>query len=319
MGSTDFKTFNDQIKTLETRGLSFQNIDFAKEKLASENYYNIINGYKSLFLDNSHGTEKFIEGSTFEEVYALYSFDRIIRSVIFTPIMKIENTLRTQIAYVFSKYHNSSNYMQYANFENFVGIGYNDATISRRASDIYNLISTFQSEISKSINKRDYISHQIIDHGFVPLWVLVNAISLGKLSKFYKLMNQSERIEISQYWNINESELKEYINTLAYYRNLCAHDERLFCSKCKTDIANHTLHTALCDIDINGKVINGKNDLFSLIIIFKILLSSDDFNSLFNKINGRILSLEKGLHSIDISRVLTSMGFPANWKSIKSI
>ena len=49
----EFKTYDEQIQLLKSRGLTFVDEDFAKEKLEEENYYSIINGYKDLFLDSN--------------------------------------------------------------------------------------------------------------------------------------------------------------------------------------------------------------------------------------------------------------------------
>ena len=54
-------------------------------------------------------TKNFINGTTFDELYALYCFDRELRSIIFKYTLQIENTLRTLISYVFSKYHGVEN------------------------------------------------------------------------------------------------------------------------------------------------------------------------------------------------------------------
>lgn len=102
----EYKTFNQQIDILRSRGLLINNIEEAKEILTIHNYYNVINGYKDLFCKiDEEGNEKFIDGSTFDEIYALYCFDRELRSIIFKYSLQIENTLRTLVAHIFSKYH----------------------------------------------------------------------------------------------------------------------------------------------------------------------------------------------------------------------
>lgn len=70
------------------------------------------------------------------------------------------------------------------------------------------------------------------------MWVLVNILSFGDISNFFKLMKQKERIEISGEFNIMEFNLSNLISILAYTRNLCAHDERLY--NCK--IPNISIH-----------------------------------------------------------------------------
>ena len=61
-----------------------------------------------------------------------------------------------------------------------------------------------------------------------------------------------------------------------------------------------------------------KNDLFALIITLKILLDDDDFRTMYNKIYGRIASLEKHLKILNIEEILNIMKFPKDWKKIKS-
>lgn len=76
-----FRTIDEQINILKNRGMIISDIDFAKVKLQENNYYNIINGYKDIFIDHNQSTEVFYSDVTFEELFALYSFDRNIRNI----------------------------------------------------------------------------------------------------------------------------------------------------------------------------------------------------------------------------------------------
>ncbi len=101
---------------------------------------------------------------------------------------------------------------------------------------------------------------------------------------------------------------------LAFWRNLCAHDERLYDSTSfkKISLPNTKYHIAL-NIPIQGnQYIKGKNDLFALTIVLRILLSKKDFNHFYNKVNGRIYSIASKLESISIEDVKKAMGFPQN-------
>ena len=44
----------NQIKILKSKGLHFNNVKKAKEKLKDEGFYNIINAFKPLFLDKNN-------------------------------------------------------------------------------------------------------------------------------------------------------------------------------------------------------------------------------------------------------------------------
>lgn len=69
--------------------------------LERENYYNVINGYKELFLASKATAttdEVYKTGTTFDEVYALYNFDRELRNIYLKYLLKLENTFKTVIA-----------------------------------------------------------------------------------------------------------------------------------------------------------------------------------------------------------------------------
>ncbi|MCI8346642.1 MAG: Abi family protein [Bacilli bacterium] len=312
----DFKTYDEQINLLKTRGLLINDESFALEKLKEENYYNIINGYKELFI-TSGTIDNFVIGSTFEEIYALYDFDRVIKNILFKQILKVENILRSLIAYNFSEKYGNDNYLKMNNFETLKGSGCTDKRYQERVTQIQTLLANLQSDISKAINKKTYIKHYILNYGFVPLWVLVNAMTLGRLSQFYSLMNQSVRVKVSKHWNIKEEELDQYIKVLAYYRNLCAHDERIYDAKSNQDIPDTIYHSELNISQTNARYDNGKNDLFSLIIVLKILLPDDDFTNMCNKIEGRMISLRKKVVHISCETIFHKMGFPSGWIKIK--
>lgn len=277
----DFKTYDEQIDLLKTRGLIIENEEYAKEKLKEDNYYNIINGYKELFITPGT-TDNFIAGSTFEERFG------------------------------------NDNYLKMSNFETLRGSGCTVNRYQERVTQIQNLLANLQQDIARAISKRPYINHYILNYGFVPLWVLVNTITLGRLSQFYSLMNQPVRVKVAQHWNVKEEDLDQYIKALANYRNLCAHDERLYNATNNQDIPDTIYHVRLNIPQINSRYANGKNDLFSLVIVLKILLPHEDFNNMCNKINGRMESLRKKIKHINCDDIFKKMGFPSNWIQIKT-
>ncbi len=175
-----------------------------------------------------------------------------------------------------------------------------------------------QQDLAIATEKSKYVKHYVVKYGYVPLWVLVNSITLGRLSNFYNLMNQSERIEIAKKWNIKEEDLRQYIKILAICRNLCAHDERIYnFTTEKISISNTIYHEQLNIPVQNGRYVNGKNDLFSLVIIFKILLPKSDFINFLNKILDQLNFLSKKMNVNRFNKVKELMGFPYNWFEIK--
>ena len=80
-----FKTLDEQVNILKDKGLIVEDDNLAKEILLRENYF-FINGYRFLFF-KSKEDRKFIVGSTFRELYAVFNFDRQVRNIIFKNLL----------------------------------------------------------------------------------------------------------------------------------------------------------------------------------------------------------------------------------------
>ena len=81
----EFKTINQLVELMESRGIA-TNEDTALT-LKRESYYAIINGYKAPFLDReamkSSANEIHLEGTTFQQIYDLFIFNRHLRELAF--------------------------------------------------------------------------------------------------------------------------------------------------------------------------------------------------------------------------------------------
>ena len=82
-----------------------------------------------------------------------------------------------------------------------------------------------------------------------------------------------------------------------------------------------TIYHRLLNIEKNeeGEYVKGSNDLFSLLIIMKRMLTYDEFKDLCLELDKRIENLEYNLHSIKIEKILDRMGFPSNYMQLANI
>lgn len=311
MSEKVFKTYDEMITLLVSRGVDISTSElksYAKKRLQHEGYYNLINGYKALFLlpkESSIDDDKFKQGTTINEIYALYNFDRRLRNVFLKYVLLIETNLKSLISYTFSEKYGHSNYLIYSNF---------DTTKRDSNKNITALISDIQRQIASRYSDPS-ISHYLKCHGYIPLWVLNNILTLGTISKFYSLMQQKERQEISKIFRISDAELESFLFYLSKIRNFCAHGNRLYCFKSKNPIPTVSLHSTL-DLPMNSEkqYIQGKNDLFATMIIFKLLLSKNNFKILVKSVNHELDNLRKNLSVLSEQDVLDAMGFPVDWK-----
>lgn len=67
-------TFNQQLKKLQERGIILPKDGSAKRFLEEENYYNVINGYKDIFLDSNADSEQYKVNTHFNELKSLFIF-----------------------------------------------------------------------------------------------------------------------------------------------------------------------------------------------------------------------------------------------------
>lgn len=316
-----FKTYEEQLELLKSRGLVITSDKTALKILKEENYYNVINGYKDLFLDNSCVEDRYRENSEFMEIVSLYNFDGEIRNLFLKEILKIENKLRSLISYTFSLKYGNDNYLKFDNFETLENSGTKKKNIEKRAGHIHELIAEMQRDLAYSIDKKEYVKHYMNKYGFIPFWVLVSSISFGTLSKFYSLMKSKDQNVVAKNFGIMENDLKQYINIIASIRNLCAHGERVYNLRMdKTKNMPNSIYHAFLKIPINknsNRYENGVNDLFAVVIILKILLPRKDFDNFYNNLDFEIKKLSRKLVSISICDVYTAMGFPKRWRMIK--
>ena len=312
----EFKTIEEQINLLKSRNILFENEENAKKILLHNNYYNIVNGYKDLFLDNNNLTN-YKQNTNFEEIYSLYEFDRQIRNIFLEYILKIENSLRSLIAYYFSEEYGNDNYLKLENFETFNNICANKDTKQRQIKFIQTLIGNINKNIAQNMENK-YINHYMTQYGFAPLWVLVNILSFGDICNFYRLMKQKQRVKIAKEFNIAEIDLSSLLNILCKTRNLCAHDERLYNYDFQsyTSINDTKYHSLLNLSKTNNRYDIGKNDLYAVVIALKLLLNGEDYKKFHGKLFSRIMSIQSKLNTITLNDVLNAMNFPNNWHDI---
>ncbi|MDU4847539.1 Abi family protein [Clostridium sp.] len=322
-----FKSSNQQMRKLRDRGMNIRG-SRAKKILEMENYYNLINGYKDLFIDKTYSglDEKYKEGTDFYELYALYLFDRELRSHFMRYILEIENNVKSVLSHKFSEKYGHDNYLKISNFNTSLKRG-EKKTQAQKVGEVSELISNLQREISRQLSKNNpMISHSMLEYGYVPLWVLVNTLTLGTISTFYSYMIDVDKNNVAREFNLKPNEMSSILFILSIYRNACAHDERFYNLKAvnknmrPNSIKTCTLHTSMSiQVDKSGNPICGKNDLFAIVIIFKLMLSKTSFNKFFYAIKAEIDRLKKQLNTITIDEVLQAMGFPQNWLDIKTV
>lgn len=185
--SKPFKTLDEQISILKSRGLIIPDEEAAKLSLLCNNYYNVINYYSKFFMVG--GTDNYLPDVSFNEILSVYYFDKEIKSIFLKATIDIEKCLKSMIAYYFSGAH-SEDY-SYLNVNNF------DCS---KITKTVNLISGISKTIAQKEREKidNSVKHYLNHHFNVPLWVIMNYLSFGQVVQFYELMKQSDQNKIAK-------------------------------------------------------------------------------------------------------------------------
>lgn len=309
MKTKEFKTLDEQIEILRNRGLVINDVEKAESLLLSENYF-FINGYRHIFLKN-HKDSNFIKGTTFEELYAVFQFDRNFRNILFKNLLIVENNLKSIISYRLSKKYGvkEKDYLKPSNFSL-------DSKKIRQVNDVLNKI---KRQIKINGRQHSATLHYLSNYGYVPLWILVKLLSFGMINEFYSILKPEDKLSIAQYYNLDVETLGIYIGLLSNYRNLCAHEDIVYEHRTQKTIPDTKFHRLLDIPMMNDEYTYGKNDMFSVVIMLKQVLNESDFTDFVNEVSYELSLLDGRVNVIPQSKILDRMGFPSNWEDIADI
>lgn len=304
--SKSFKTHNQMLKILRDKNINISNGAKVKRILERENYYCIINGYKDLFLDESTTVKKYKNGTEFDEIFQLFSLDRELKNLFFIEIIKFESFIKSLLGYHFHKqFKDKNSFLSVENFDNN-----ND-----NVKDVLKIISTLFNKISQQ--KNNAVSHYIEKYQHCPLWVLVNYLTFGEISKIYKVCNINVRNdiakEISKHYKyqykekiVISPEMLDYsLGALVMYRNVCAHDERLYNYKGK--FKDGALNRAM-----NTNLLKNKN-LFSILVLLKLYINKDDYKKFLRNYKNVFEKYISAFNTISIDDIKNVCGYDEDW------
>lgn len=304
-----FKNLDEQIEILEQKGLVINDKEKAKDILFRENYF-FVTGYRALFMENFKDRH-FIKGTTFEEMYAMFRFDRNLRNIMFKYVLIVENNIKSIISYQLSKKYGFKE-KEYLNPKNYT----QDSLKSRQVKDVLNKT---KRQIRNNIQHHSATHHYVTNYGYIPLWVLVKVLSFGIVSELYNILKPDDQFKIATEYDINVEELSIYLNILANFRNICAHEDILYDHRTQRVIPNDIIHDRLRIEKIDGEYKYGKNDLFAIMIIMHYMLTEDEFRNFVNEIGYEIDVLDGRVDVVPLNTILNKIGFPSNWRDILEV
>lgn len=290
-----FHSFDELVERLTSRGVE---VDCqTKTVLKRESYYAVVNGYRDLFIDksatNDAGDDRFLPGTAFDEIYRLHQLDRSLRTLFLPALLVAETTLKTLTVHVFCEaFPARDSYLDPSNFD----------LRSKYKKQVCELIESLEHalDVKSGRHKKAFIDHYLSKHKHVPLWVLANFLTFGTISQFFSLMRESTQSAMCREFSIYLREaggpsirlepykMRHLFRHLADFRNVCAHEERLYCAQL-------------------GKV--GDVRVRTMVEDLQKVLPISEYDRLMTSMVKLIEAAAPGFSAISIDAVLSEMGF----------
>lgn len=304
-----FLTIDELIENIKNKNIKIKNEENVRKILETNNYYFIM-GYKFAF-KNQDGTYK--ENTSFEDIYSLYIFDKMLKLIILDPLLEIEQKLKTIY---------TNNYSSRYGFkkEDIIESSNYDTTNQYLTDTIVNL----EKQLNDFGNKNKAVMFYKNNHKFVPLWVYMKVLSFGTVRDMFYVSKTNDKDYMKNKLtdeNISSSEIANILRLLVRVRNICCHDDILISFvDDKLGIKDTKYHKKFNLLkNTKGNIIQGKKDLFGILISIKLLLDKEKFDILINNLSLLITQYDKQIGSLNRKQLLAIMHLPNNFEKLKEL
>lgn len=285
-------SLDEQLDQLARRGMQVPDRARALHHLRHISYYRL----RAYWLPweipaDAPGDHQFLPDTCFNDIIALYSFDRRLRLLIMDAIERFEVSLRARWAYVLGM-----RYGPHAHCE---------PDLFYRRSQHEKCLAKLMEELSRSQEtfalhyRKTYSSPEV-----PPLWSACELLTFGQLSLWYSNLRHAEdRKEIAAAYQIDEQILKSFAHHLTYVRNVCAHHSRLWNRELTIQMKLPKHPSEICDAFNANAPKRVYNTLVMLAHLMKQISPGSDWHA-------SVLHLMSEHPKIDFA----AMGFIAEWQ-----
>lgn len=205
-------TIDQQIASLKSNGMVFDDEEKAKEILLDVGFYRLgfyAFPYEIKFPCLEHRDHKLKPGTTFKSVYDLYEFDTKLRRLLLNALDRIEVNIRTKLIYNLSLRYIDDPYW-------FVNRRY----VSSK------FVNDFEDQVYAVMRKNPVIQHHHAHHNgiYAPAWKTIEFMTIGNIITLYDSLKKPEAKDlVAGAYGCSRGVFYNYIETIRVLRNKCAH------------------------------------------------------------------------------------------------
>lgn len=305
-------TYEKQVELLLSRGLIVTDRKRAERHLANISYYRF-SAYMLPYKKKENGIiiDAFKEGTTWDDIYDLYVFDRKLRLLVFDAIERLEVAIRTQIIYQLSHKY-GSHWQDNAHIFNPP----REVTLrdgKKITIDVYREIQSHIKEQLHSNRAEVFIQHYHNKYDTPenpPSWMSVEIMYFNHLSKICTgLKNRADIVGIASYFALPPKTFCSWLHTMNYVRNICAHHSRLW--NRDLNIVPEKLLFSKHLVWISNPDTSKRSRNYYFFCMINYMLQVANPTSQFKTKLKELLEEYKNVISLD------SMGFPKGWEEEK--
>lgn len=290
MADKGFKTIEEQLEILRSRGLTINDELAAKDFLHHNNYYRI-SGYSLTLRKN----DVFSEFATFQNIVEIYNFDHELRHIILQYLEIIEVQMKSVYAYEFTKIHGPTGYLDESFFTN---------TTKHKE-----ILDKVEQQKKRRLPHEAYLKHFVNDlHQDIPLWAYVDLFTISDISFLYSISEQSIKDAVARTFGLSMSKgasiLENYMHSMTIIRNLCAHGSRIYNRLFEQKPSLNKKEKALLIKNNKGELDNAH--FYGFLLIMRRLLPAD----IFNEMKESIIALTKKYPFVRMDYY----GFRSDWQ-----
>ena len=200
------KTIDDLVDLIQGKGIDCSNGDAVRLLLSRVGYQHFAS-YIPIVVSAPRKSPPDIK-----ELHDILLFDRNISAIIFKYIGVVELQFKTQYSHLMST--------EYGAFPLY------DETLFLRTENYSGSLDSMKEEINRQIGKGNRFIDRTAraNNGRLPIWIAVEYLTLGTLSKFYaNTANTAVTTSLAASFYMSKERFSSWLKTVTDVRNVCAH------------------------------------------------------------------------------------------------
>jgi len=284
----------DLIAHLLAKGLAIPDQQKALHSLDLIGYYRLLIYMRPL---QENQTKQFFQNVEFDDVLALYDFDRRLRLICLDAVERIEVAIRAAITNALAPDPAAGPhfYLDARHFTNANG----HASFMRAVCD-------------PNTAKHQPVAHYLQTYdepAHAPIWAILEAVTFGPLSYLFASLQVAHRKAIAAALGFDEKILVNWFRSINLLRNVCAHHSRLWN---KNNLVNVPLQAKILKAEFPSQADQGRvaARAVTLVALLAVIDPTSDWKQRFKTValSCPAVPLNKAGLTPEI------MGFSAGWE-----